>query len=122
VIKAPALQLAFYVGVAIAVLLVAHGLLTVAGGGSGFSSTAVRTAYGLLQAAAGTAIAAGLVISARARRAGPLLVAAGVVTMSALWPWFVIVTIPVGVGLVAVAYLRARSVRPPSAGQRCVDE
>ncbi len=117
-IKARALRLAFYVGVAIAVLLVLHGLLTVAGGGSGFSSTAVRAAYGLLQAAAGTTIAVGLLISARARRAGPLLVAAGFVTLSALWPWFVIVTIPVGVGLGAVAYLRARSVSPPSAGRR----
>jgi len=41
-----------------------------------------------------------------------VLVAIGVVAISVLWYGFVIVTIPVGVGLIAIAYLRGRASPP----------
>ena len=110
--KARALRWAYLLGTAATLALVVHGALTVAGGGSGWSSAAERVAVGALQVVAGAAMAIGLALSKRAPRLGPVLVAIGVVAISALWYWFVIVTIPVGVGLIAIAYLRGRASPP----------
>ena len=62
----------------------------------------------MLQVLAGSSIAAGLLLSSRAPRIGLTLVAAGVVGISILWYWFIIVTVPVGLALIAIAYSRGR--------------
>jgi len=106
--KARALRFGLLAGTVIALALVVHGLATVAGGGSGFSSTSARVAYGLLQMTSGAAMLAGLLLSPRSPRLGVVLVAIGVAAISVAWYWFVIVTIPVGVGLLAVEHFRGR--------------
>ena len=105
-----AMGLAFLIGMATTLILAVHGIFTVAGGGSGWSSDTERIIYGMLQVLAGSSMAAGLVLSSRTRRIGMTLVAAGAVGISVLWYWFLIVTIPVGLGLIAIAYARGRAV------------
>ena len=106
--NARAMRLAFLVGMATTLMLAVHGAVTVAGGGSGWDSATERTIYGLLQILAASAMIAGLLLSPRTPRIGLTLVAAGVVGISILWYWFLIVTIPVGLALIAITYSRGR--------------
>lgn len=104
-------------GLATTLFVVGHGVLVVAGGGSGWSSGAERIAVGMLQVLAGAAMTAGLVLGAKVPRAGVVFVAAGVVVISALWHWALVITIPVGLGLVAITYLRGARTRSISSAQ-----
>ena len=99
------MRLAWLAGIAVTSLIVTHGAANLAGGGS-FDSDTDRIIYGAVQVAAGLLIAAGLWLSARSRRGSITLVAAGVVAISIIMPWFIIFTIPVGLGLIALAYSR----------------
>ena len=110
------MRFALAAGLLVALYLAIHGLLVSAGAGSGYDSTAEQVGYGLAQVLVGAGIAAGLLVSSRRQRAGMILVAGSVAALSVLWYWFIVVTIPVGLGLVWVAYLRGRSVedREPS--------
>ena len=111
------MRLSLVAGLAVALYLIVHSLALVVGiGGDGDSATE-RTIFGLLQMVAGGAIMAGLLVSARRPLLGIGLVAAAVIAMSAMWYWFVVVTIPVGIALVAIAYFRARpALRRPGPG------
>jgi hypothetical protein len=103
--QARTLRVAWWAGIAVTGLIFAHGVGNLLGGGS-FDSDPDRVVYGLVQVIAGLLIAAGLRFSARARRRGAGMVAAGVIAISILMPWFIIFTIPVGLGLIALAYSR----------------
>ncbi len=99
-------RIAWWAGIAVTALIFVHGAANLAGGGS-FDSQAGRLQYGLGQIVAASLIAGGLWLSSRTRRRSVGLVAAGVVVISILMPWFIIFTIPVGFGLIAVAYARS---------------
>jgi len=101
------MRVAWSVGILVTVLIVVHGIANLAGGGS-FDSGTDRVLYGSVQVIAGGFIAAGLWFSDRSRRGSITLVAAGVIAISAVMPWFIIFTIPVGLGLVALANSRRR--------------
>ena len=103
--RARAIRVAWILGIVVTGLIIAHGTANLAGGGA-FDSQGARIIYGLVQVVAGALIAAGLWTSARSRRRAIMLVAAGVIAISLVMPWFIIFTIPVGVGLIALAYSR----------------
>lgn len=85
------------------VLVIGHGVANLAGGGS-FDSASDRVVYGAVQVLAGLAIAAGLWLSAGSRVPAVALVAAGAIAISAIMPWFVVFTVPMGLLLCALAY------------------
>ena len=105
----PSMRIALAAASLVVVYLAIHGLLVLAGGGSGYDSAAERAGYGLGQVAIATGIVAGLLISSRRQRTGMILIAGSVAALSVLWYWFLVVTIPVGLGLVWLAYLRGRT-------------
>jgi len=107
------MRLALLAGLAVALLLVGHGVVFLLGFGGGADNTAERAIFGSLQLAAGSAIAAGLLLSPRKPVLGTALVAAAAAGMSAMWYWFVVITIPIGLALVAIAYLRGRQTAGP---------
>ena len=90
-------------------MVLAHGVGNLLGGGS-FDSDTARIIYGLVQVVAGLLIAVGLWFSTRSRGRSVALVAAGVIAISVVMPWFIIFTIPVGLGLIALVYSRSRVV------------
>jgi hypothetical protein len=106
--KARAMRVAWRAGIAVTGLVFAHGVANLAGGGS-FDSDTDRVVYGLVQVVAALLIAAGLWLSARSRRRSVALIAAGVVAISIVMYWAMIFTIPVGLGLIALAYSRGRN-------------
>ena len=63
---------------------------------------------GSLSALSGVAVMVGLLISRPNPLLGIGLVAAGAITIAVLWHWLLVITIPVGIALVAIAVLRAR--------------
>ncbi len=103
--KARTMRLAWGLGVLVTGLVVAHGIANLAGGGS-FDTPSDRVVYGSVQVVAGGLIAAGLWLSERSHRGGMALVAGGVLAVSAVMPWFVVFTIPVGLGLIGLAHSR----------------
>ena len=105
--NARAMRIAWWAGIAVTGLVLAHGVGNLLGGGS-FDSDTDRIIYGMVQVVAGLFIAAGLWLSAGARRRSVGLVAAGVIAISIVMPWFIIFTIPVGLGLIALVYSRSR--------------
>jgi hypothetical protein len=105
-----AMRIAWSFGIVVTGLIFAHGIANLLGGGS-FDSQADRTAYGSVQIVGGFFIATGLWVSARLHRGSMALVTAGVIAISAVMPWFVIFTIPVGLGLIGLAHSRRRVIR-----------
>lgn len=101
------MRVAWSLGIVATGLIFAHGVANLAGGGS-FDSQTDRAVYGSVQIVAGIFIAVGLWFSARSHRGSIALVAAGVVAISMAMPWFVIFTIPVGLGLIGLAHSRRR--------------
>jgi hypothetical protein len=98
-----------------AAALAVHGFAVLAGGGS-YDSGLARAGYGLAQLVLAAGVGSGLLVSPHRQRLGMLLVAGSIAALSALWYWFLIVTIPVGLGLVWLAYLRGRPSGPSTAG------
>lgn len=70
---------------------------------------------GTISVFAGAAIITGLLLSRRRPALGVGLVALGAIAIIVLWHWLAVITIPVGVGLVALAYFRGRRAAPPAA-------
>lgn len=97
-------------GIGIGLLLIVHGLLTVAGGGSGWDSNAERIVFGALQALAGASIIVGLLCCAHTPRLGLTLVAAGAAGVTVLFYWLAVFTIPAGIVLLAITYKRGREI------------
>ncbi len=83
------------------------GVLVAIGVNGDMDGTTQRLFWGTSQLIIGTAIVSGLVISARRPSLGIGLVAAGTIAISALWYWFAMITVPIGLGLLAIAYFRA---------------
>ena len=108
------MRIAWALGTLAVILVIAHGSANLAGGGS-FDDDTDRMIYGAVQVIAGALMAGGLVVSARSRLWGIVLVAAGALAISAAMPWFIIFTVPVGAGLVALANSRRR--RATDSGQ-----
>ena len=107
------MRLALLAGLVVALLLIGHSLVFLLGFGGEGSSAAERAIFGSLQLAAGSAIVAGLLLSPRRPVLGTALVAAAAAGMSALWYWFVVITVPAGLALVAIAYFRGRQTAGP---------
>jgi hypothetical protein len=83
------------------------GVLVAIGANGEIDGTSERLFWGISQTIIGTAIISGLVISARRPSLGIGLVAAGTIAISALWYWFAMITVPIGLVLLAIAYFRA---------------
>lgn len=97
----------FIAAVAIAIVPAAMGVAVIAGGGE-FDSTTGRMLFGSFMMIAAVTMVTGLVLSARTPRLGVGLVALGAIGMAVIWFWIPFITIPLGAGLVFLAYGRAR--------------
>lgn len=92
---------------AIAAFPAVIGVLVAIGANGEIDGTTERLIKGAIQLTIGTAILTGLVLSARRPGLGIGLVAAGTIAISVMWYWAAMITLPVGLGLVAIAYFRA---------------
>jgi hypothetical protein len=95
------------VALAIAAFPLVIGIL-VAVGLNGEMDNAERAIYGPLQIVIGSSIVGGLVLSSRRPALGIGLMVAGTIAISAMWYWAAMITIPIGAGLIALAYFRSR--------------
>jgi hypothetical protein len=66
-------------------------------------------AFGAISLFAGAAVAVGLLISRRHPSLGIGLVSVGAISIAAAWYWMLVITVPIGIAFVAIAYFRARS-------------
>jgi len=94
-------------GLAVAALPIVVGAGVVLGGGDG-SLGLGAVLFGIFSMAAGAAVLAGLLTSSRSPIAGMLLVGLGALAIAAMWYWMLVITIPIGTALVAIAFFRAR--------------
>ena len=94
-------------GLAVAALPIVVGAGVVLGGGDG-SLGLGAVLFGIFSMAAGAAVLAGLLTSSRSPIAGMLLVGLGALAIAAMWYWMLVITIPIGIALVAIAFFRAR--------------
>ena len=108
------MRLATIGALVLTVVLAAHGLAVIVGGGS-YDSSSDRMVYGIGQVIIAAGIAGGLLVSPQRQWSGVVLVVVSIAALSVLLYWFLIVTIPIGVGLAWLAYLRGRGERPRSA-------
>ena len=92
---------------AIAAFPAVIGILVAIGVNGEWGGTTERLFWGVSQTIIGTAIISGLVISARRPGLGIGLVAAGTIAISSLWYWAAMITVPIGLVLLAIAYFRA---------------
>jgi hypothetical protein len=100
------------IALAVAAFPLVIGILVTAGL-NGDTSDTERVIFGPLQILVGSVIIAGLVVSARRTALGVGLVVAGAVAISVMWYWAAVITAPIGLGLAAVAYWRARQAGGP---------
>ena len=96
------------VGVVVALFLVVTGIASIADALVQEDLASEQAAFGAISAIAGTAVATGLLTSRRNPLLGIGLVAAGAITVAAAWYWMLVITIPIGIAMVAIAYFRAR--------------
>jgi hypothetical protein len=100
-------------GVLLAALLVAFvplgfGVFYLFGGDADtWGSTFERVAVSLAWIAVGLAMVAGLLLSRSRPALGLGLLAVGVIGISVIWFWAAVITLPIGLVLLAIAYLRA---------------
>ena len=105
------------VGVVLALFLTVSGIGAVADALVQWDLTSGQAAFGAISVLAGAAVAAGLLTSRRNPVLGIGLVAAGAITVAAAWYWMLVITIPIGIALVVIAFFRARRTGwPRSAG------
>ena len=95
-----------------ALVPVALGAGVIAGGGD-WDSTTERTVFGTLWMVAGSAMAAGLLVSKPSPRAGLVLVAIGALSIALLWFWAPFITIPIGGALIWLARQRGKGMGWP---------
>jgi len=106
--ESPTMRALVLVGLAVAAFPIVIGFL-VAVGLNGETDSTERTIFGPVQIVVGSAIVSGLLMSARRPVLGISLVAVGAITMWALWYWMLVITIPIGIALIAIAYFRGRT-------------
>jgi len=92
---------------AVAAFPLVIGVLVVIGANGEMSDTE-RLLFGPLQVVVGLIILSGLLLSARSPGLALGLVIAGTIAISAMWYWAAVITLPVGLVLVAIAYVRGR--------------
>ncbi len=92
---------------AIAAFRAVIGVLVAIGANGEIDGTTERLIKGAIQLTIGTAILTGLVLSARRPGLRIGLVVAGVIGISVMWYWAAMITVPIGLGLLAIAYSRA---------------
>ena len=95
-------------GLAVASFPVVTGFMRVIGIGGDWDDATLRTVFGLLWMTAGITIGSGLLLSPRRPSLGIGLVVAGTVAISVMWFWLFIITIPLGLALIGIAYFRGR--------------
>jgi hypothetical protein len=97
-------------GLAILVALfpVGLGVTAVIGVNGEWDNDTERIVVGLLWVFVGCAMIAGLILSRSRPILGIGLVLGGAVTLSAMWYWIAVITLPIGLGLAAIAFFRAR--------------
>ena len=96
------------VGVIVALFLVVAGIAAIADALVQGDLASGQAGYGAISVLAGAAVAAGMLTSRRNPLLGIGLVAAGAITVAAAWYWMLVITIPIGIAMVAIAYFRAR--------------
>jgi len=96
------------VGVVVALFLVVTGIGSVADALVQGDLASGQAGFGAISVLAGAAVAAGLLTSRRNPLLGIGLVAAGAITVAAAWYWMLVITIPIGIVLVTIAFFRAR--------------
>jgi len=105
-------RLVFGVAVLIGLLPLLMGAAAVLDAGISGSSAdgdaADSAIFGVVTMLAGAFILTGLLLSKSSPRVGLPILAVGVIGMSAFWYWMFIITVPIGIALLAVAYFRAR--------------
>ena len=79
-------------------------------GANGEMSDSERALFGPAQIIIGGVIICGLILSRRMPAVGIGLVAIGVIAISAMWYWAAMITIPAGLGLIAIAYYQGRRI------------
>ena len=95
-------------GVVVALLLVVSGIGAVIDAIVQGELASGQAAFGAISLLAGAAVGSGLLTSRRNPLLGIGLVAAGAITVAAAWYWMLVITIPVGIAMVAIAFFRAR--------------
>jgi hypothetical protein len=96
------------VGVVVALFLVVTGIGAIADALVQGDLASGQAAFGAISVLAGAAVGSGLLSSRRNPLLGIGLVAAGAITVAAAWYWMLVITIPVGIAMVAIAFFRAR--------------
>lgn len=104
------------VGVVLAVFLMVTGVASIADALLDSDVGSGMAAFGAITLLAGAAVAAGLLMSKRNPLLGIGLVAVGAITVAVAWYWMLVITIPVGIALVAIAFFRARQAEWPRTG------
>ncbi|HUF53835.1 MAG TPA: hypothetical protein VMR52_08695 [Dehalococcoidia bacterium] len=75
---------------------------------NGEMSDSERAIFGPIQILIGSVIIFGILVSASKRSLGLGLIIVGVAAISVMWYWAAFITVPIGLGLAAIAYWRAR--------------
>jgi hypothetical protein len=96
------------VGVVLAFFLIVAGVASIADAVFDADVASGQAVFGAITLLAGAAVAAGLLTSRRNPLLGIGLVAVGAITVAAAWYWMLVVTIPIGIALVTIAFFRAR--------------
>jgi len=96
------------VGVVVALFLVVTGIGAVVDSLVQGDLASGQAGFGAISVLAGAAVGSGLLTSRRNPLLGIGLVAAGAITVAAAWYWMLVITIPVGIAMVAIAFFRAR--------------
>ena len=96
------------IGVVVALFLVVSGIGAIVDAIVQGDLASGQAGFGAISVLAGTAVVAGLLTSRRNPMLGIGLVAAGAITLAAAWYWMLVITIPIGIAMVAIAFFRAR--------------
>ena len=96
------------VGVVVALFLVVTGIGAVVDALVQEDLASGQAGFGAISVIAGAAVGSGLLTSRRNPLLGIGLVAAGAITVAAAWYWMLVITIPIGIAMVALAFFRAR--------------
>ncbi len=100
-------------GVVLALFLILTGIGAIADALLDSDVANGQAGFGAITVLAGAAVAAGLLTSKRNPMLGIGLVAAGAITIAVAWYWMLVITIPIGVALIATAFFRGRSTSWP---------
>ena len=110
-------RLVFGVAVLIGLLPVLMGAATVVDtgvfGASADEDASDNIIFGAVSMLAGAVMVTGLLLSKSSPRFGLPVLAVGVIGIAVFWYWMFVITVPVGIALLAVAYLRAGRVGWP---------